>query len=83
MRYAPMKLVFDENSTLTRLPTLLTVDELANLLRVNRNTLYEMVQRGEIPGVVHIGRTIRFVRDVVVEWMCSQGCVPRSTRRVT
>jgi len=38
---------------------------------VNRTTLYEMVQRGEIPGVVHIGRTIRFQRRVV-EWMCSK-----------
>ena len=71
---------FDIGSTLDRQPTLMTVDELAKLVRMNRNTVYEAAARSEIPGVVYIGRTIRFVRDVVVEWMCSQGCVPRSPR---
>jgi len=73
MRYAPMKLVFDENSTLTRLPTLLTVDEFANLLRVNRNTLYDAIKKGQVPGVRRIGRVIRICRATVLEWFRGQG----------
>ena len=38
-------------STLSKLATFLTVPELARLLRVNRNTAYEAVQRGDIPGL--------------------------------
>ena len=36
----------------------------ADILRVNRKTIYEAVQRGELPGVLRIGRTLRFVRDL-------------------
>ena len=32
------------------IPVVLTVDELAALLRVNRKTVYEALARGEIPG---------------------------------
>lgn len=53
------------------LPTFLRVDEVAALLRVNRKTVYEAVQRGDIPGVVRLGRLIRFRRDDVLAWMSS------------
>ncbi len=56
----------DPESTLDRLPTFLTVDELAKLLRVNHNTAYEAIHRGEIPGVNRIGRKIRICRVTVV-----------------
>ncbi len=70
-----------EPDTLTGLPTFLTVDELAKLLRVNRNTAYEAIQRGEIPGVNRIGRKIRICRSTVVEWLRGQGRGARSSRR--
>ena len=69
MQYEPMTLTFDPNSTLNRLPTLLMVAEVAKLLRMNPNTVYEAVARREIPGVVYVGRNIRFVRDIVVDWL--------------
>lgn len=47
----------------------LTVPEVAALLRVNRNTVYEAFQRGEIPGGRRIGRSIRFSRDTVLRWL--------------
>lgn len=47
----------------------LTVDELASLLRVNRDTAYRAVRAGEIPGVRRIGKTIRISRDAVLEWL--------------
>jgi len=70
------------SSTLSRLQTFLTVDELAKLLRVNRNTAYEAVARGEIPGVCRIGRKIRICRDTVVEWLRGEGRVSASSRRI-
>jgi excisionase family DNA binding protein len=56
-------------------PEVLTVPELAALLRVSLPTLYAAVKRGEVPGVVHIGRVLRLHRETVVAWM-AQGCVP-------
>ena len=51
------------------LPAVLTVLEVARLLRVNRNTVYELFQRKEIPGGRKVGRCIRFSRDAVVQWL--------------
>ncbi len=63
-------------------PVVLTVDELAALLRVERKTVYSAILRGEIPGVQRVGRTIRIGRAAVVSWLNSgQGCVSRSKRR--
>ena len=57
-------------------------DELADLLRVERKTVYSAIRRGEIPGVQRVGRTIRIGRAAVVSWLNSgQGCVSRSKRR--
>ena len=70
-----------ELDTLSRLPTFITVDELAVLLRINRNTAYEAVQRGEVPGVTRIGRKIRVCRNTVVEWLRGKGRGARSNRR--
>jgi excisionase family DNA binding protein len=62
-------------------PTVLTVDELAALLRVNRKTVYDALARGEIPGARRIGATYRILRDAVIDWLASsQGRVARSRR---
>jgi excisionase family DNA binding protein len=50
----------------------MTVAELAALLRVNRKTLYEALARREIPGVRRIGRTFRISRSTVVAWLHGQ-----------
>ena len=57
----------DENQG--ELPAVLTVAEVAELLRVNRNTVYDLFQRREIPGGRKVGRCIRFSRDAVVMWL--------------
>lgn len=60
-------------------PLTLTVDELANLLRMDRKTVYAAIQRGEIPGVRRIGRALRISRDAVLRWLAEgQGRVSRS-----
>ncbi|MBZ4408643.1 helix-turn-helix domain-containing protein [Myxococcus sp. XM-1-1-1] len=50
------------------LPDFLTVDEAANLLRVNRKTLYEAIRLGSVPGVVRIGKALRVQRDALLAW---------------
>ena|ERR1017187_4277807 len=46
----------------SHLPEVLTVDEVAALLRVNRKTVYGAIKRAEIPGVRRIGGTIRVLK---------------------
>jgi excisionase family DNA binding protein len=36
----------------------LTVNETAKLLGIGRNQAYEAIKRGEIPGVIRIGRRL-------------------------
>jgi excisionase family DNA binding protein len=63
------------------LPSVLSVDEVAVLLRVNRKTAYEAVARGDIPGVRRVGRAIRIDRDLVLDWLRGRGRVSRSPWR--
>lgn len=63
------------------LPTVLSVDELAVLLRLERKTVYAAIRRREIPGVRRFGRVIRVCRSTVIDWLANgQGSVPRSRR---
>ncbi len=62
-------------------PPVLTVDELAAVLRVNRKTVYDALARNEIPGARRIGASYRILRDAVLEWLASgQDRVARSRR---
>lgn len=45
---------------------ILTVDEAAALLRVNRKTLYEAIRLDQVPGVIRLGRVIRIRRDALL-----------------
>jgi len=49
-------------------PQLLTVDEVAELLRIKRDTVYRLAARGDIPGH-KIGRVWRFPRTVIDEFL--------------
>lgn len=52
------------------IPLVLTVEEVAELLRVNRKTIYDAAARGEIPGVRRIGnRTLRFYGPALAQWL--------------
>ncbi len=51
---------------------LLTVDELAAILRMNPKSVYRYVAERKVPGVVRIGRTMRFNREVVLRWLAGQ-----------
>lgn len=62
-------------TTLDRLPSMLTVDEASAFLRVNRKTVYEAVKNGSLPGAVRLGSTIRISKSALLAWMARQ---PRS-----
>ena len=47
---------------------LLTVPEVAKVLRIGRNLAYELVARGEIP-CVRLGRKIRVPRSSLERWL--------------
>ena len=51
------------------LPFLLTVDETARLLRTTRKAIYAMVRRGDLPGVVRVGRRLLVRRDDLLGWL--------------
>ncbi len=56
----------------TESPEYLTVLDLVELLRVSRNTVYRMLERGEIPHV-HTGRkSIRVRREAFEAWLRDQ-----------
>ncbi len=75
------KEITGNDNGVAHLPEVLTVDEVAALLRVNRKTVYAAVKRGEIPGVRRVGGTIRVLRNAVVNWLAEgQPCVSRSSR---
>ena len=49
-------------------PDVMTLNELAEYLRIPRSTAYKLVQEGRIPGQ-KAGRQWRFHRQVVDEWL--------------
>jgi excisionase family DNA binding protein len=63
-------------------PPVLTVEELAALLRIERKTAYAAIRRGEIPGARRIGGVIRISRERVLAWLSQdQGRADRSRGR--
>ncbi|MEQ1759535.1 MAG: helix-turn-helix domain-containing protein [Vicinamibacterales bacterium] len=51
------------------LPTLLTVDETASLLRTTRKAVYALAERRQIPGITRIGRRLLIRRDALLEFL--------------
>ncbi|GEA15369.1 hypothetical protein E308F_16130 [Moorella sp. E308F] len=50
------------------LPPVLTVPEVARLLRIGRAAAYELANRKDFP-TIRIGRTIRIPREALLRWM--------------
>ncbi|MBL9106478.1 MAG: helix-turn-helix domain-containing protein [Myxococcales bacterium] len=48
---------------------MLTVRELALLLATSSAGVYSRVARGQVPGVLRIGRSIRFDPRVIAQWL--------------
>jgi excisionase family DNA binding protein len=56
----------------TALPRFLKVEEIANLLRCKRRTIYDMVEQGRIP-YRKVGGRLLFDADEIIEWTKQKG----------
>jgi len=66
------------------LPAMLTVHDLATLLRLDRKTVYSEIAAGRIPGVRRFGArrpVYRAHRDTLITWLAGQFQQARPSRR--
>jgi len=66
---APEVLATSNRSESNARPDVMTVREAADLLRVERKKIYELVARDQLPGVRRLGRLIRISRAAVLRWL--------------
>jgi excisionase family DNA binding protein len=52
-----------------QLPALLTPNEVAASLRTSRKAVYAMIERGQLPGIVRIGRRVLLREDALLDWL--------------
>lgn len=57
---------------------LVRVSYLAERLDKPESSIYQMVKEKRIPGVVRLGRTIRFKSDVIEAWIENGGESPQA-----
>ena len=50
-------------------PTLLTPGDVAMSLRTSRKAIYAMIARGQMPGLVRVGRRVLIRADALVDWL--------------
>jgi len=60
---------------------LLTPDEVAELLSVQKSTIYQWTHQGFIPHI-KLGKFVRFKEKDVMEWMEKLNIIGRSTVRI-
>ena len=63
--------------------SLLTVDELAALLKVPRSTIYAWRYRGCGPPAIKVGRYLRFKPEEVEAWLSAQATASPDLGRVS
>jgi len=52
-----------------RMRVLLTIDEVADLLRTSRRAIYAMIARHQLPGVVRIRRRVLVRSSDLLDWV--------------
>jgi len=57
-----------KSATFDSLPLLLTVGEMASILRIGRNAAYQLVRDGNVL-CIHVGRSIRIPRNALVQFV--------------
>jgi excisionase family DNA binding protein len=67
--------------SLTDLPPLLTVDEVADVLRTTRKAIYARAERGLLPGALRDGRRLLVERDELLHALSQGRSVAPGRRR--
>lgn len=52
-------------------PSVLKIDEVAEILRVSRPTAYELARQKDFP-TIHLGRRMLVAKDALAEWVREQ-----------
>lgn len=63
------------------IPILIRADELATLLRTSTRAIYAMTERGQLPGVVRVGRRLLYRREAVLRWLGESRASSQKERR--
>jgi excisionase family DNA binding protein len=53
-------------------PELLTAEEVAAILRIHPDRVYRLIREHRLPAV-HLGRTVRVFRHILLSWMEAGG----------
>jgi excisionase family DNA binding protein len=53
----------------SHIPALVKPSEVADVLRTTTKAVYAMVERGQLPGVVRIGRRVLVREDALLHWL--------------
>lgn len=59
--------------------SVLTIDELADYLKIPKSTLYKLAQEGKVPGQ-KVGRHWRFRKETIDRWLEQDTHADRSMR---
>lgn len=51
---------------------LLTVSEVAGVLRTSPKAIYSMIERGQLPGVCRVGRRVLIQRGALLSFLAPQ-----------
>ena len=58
----------------------LTIDELAEYLKISKSTLYKLAQEGALPGQ-KVGKHWRFHKDAIDDWLARRTDIKRPTHK--
>jgi len=70
-----MKVLYNPDKRWKNMEKLMTVDDVAKYLRLNREVVLRKARKGEIPAVKVGSKTYRFYREQVDEWLKSKSTV--------
>jgi len=59
---------------------ILTIDELAEYLKISKSTLYKLAQEGALPGQ-KVGKHWRFHKDTIDDWLARRTDKKRPTHK--
>lgn len=72
-----MSLTSRKNSSWRACRKAITATELQQMIPIKRSTLYDLAQKGRIPGLVRVGSRVYFDLEKVEAWLKAGGHVKR------